>query len=74
MTERAEEILPAHIYRHIHHYHNVIYVRNYYDSLGIPVPRLITEELERMEKESTQLYERERQQGGFLHKREEKIG
>jgi hypothetical protein len=69
--ELADYHVPPHVYRLFHHYHNVIYIKNYWESLGQKAPQLVLDELVRLDKEAAEVIEREKQQGGYLHKRGE---
>ena len=65
----AEHYAPAHVHRLIHHYHNLIYIKNYWESIGQIAPKWVMEELGRSDKEIQEVLDREKQQGGFLHNR-----
>lgn len=65
---RIDEHVPDDIYRAVHHYHNMIYIKNYWESLGQPVDPIFLQELERTHAVVRKVIDRETQQGGSLRK------
>jgi hypothetical protein len=70
-NDKAEYYAPTHMHRFVHHYHNLIYIKNYWESIGQIAPEWVQRELQRADREMQQLIEEEKAEGGFLHKREE---
>jgi len=70
-NDKAEYYAPTHMHRFVHHYHNLIYIKNYWESIGQMAPEWVQRELQRAEQEMQQLIAEEKEEGGFLHKRKE---
>lgn len=71
-AQRAEVHAPAHIHRLTHHYHNLIYVKHYWESIGQPAPPWVLSELVRADREIQELLELEKGRGGALYREEER--
>lgn len=62
--------VPIHVYRMVHHYYNLIHVKEYWDSLGVPPPDWVMEELRRIDTEAREVIIEEKGQGGALDRHE----
>lgn len=69
-AQRAEHYAPAHIHRLVHHYHNLIYAKNYWETIGQQCPQWVNEELIRCDGEIKELLSQEKESGGALHRGE----
>lgn len=69
-AQRAEHYAPTHVWKLVHHYHNLIYVKNYWESIGMQCPAWVGEELQRSDKEIRELLSQEKESGGALHRGE----
>jgi hypothetical protein len=71
-AQRAETHAPAHVHRLTHHYHNLIYIKNYWESVGQQASPWVTEELIRTDQEIQSVLKLEKQKGGALYREESK--
>jgi hypothetical protein len=71
--ERAELDVPDHIWRVTMHYHDLIYIKYYWESIGQAAPSSFIEELERTHKRLMDRLDEERGQGGAFDKRKDPI-
>jgi hypothetical protein len=65
MSEHDRKVPPG-IMLMTHHYHNLIYIRHFWEEQGGQVPKWVGKELSRMDKILQQELEREEGQGGLL--------
>ena len=73
MTDRdhrseANLEVPERVWRMTMHYHDLIYIKNYWESIGQQIPASFAEELERTSARLFEILESERGQGGAYHK------
>lgn len=66
----ANTEVPERIWRMTMHYHDLIYIKHYWESIGQQVPASFNEELARTDARLMELLEDERNQGGAYHKPE----
>ena len=62
--------VPPKIHRLAHHYHNLIYIMDFWERIGQQKPPSFIQEVDRAHQELMAELERERGQGGLLHKGE----
>jgi hypothetical protein len=65
MTEHDRKVPPG-IMLMTHHYHNLIYIRHFWEEQGQQTPKWVGKEMARMDKILQQELEREEGQGGLL--------
>jgi hypothetical protein len=65
MTEHDRKVPPG-IMLMTHHYHNLIYIRHFWEEQGQQTPRWVGDEMARMDKILQQELEKEKGQGGLL--------
>jgi hypothetical protein len=63
----ADEVVPERIWRLTMHYHDLIYIKYYWESIGQQAPQTFLEEMERTNKRLHEYLEVERNQGGAYH-------
>ena len=73
MTEHDRKVPPG-IMLMTHHYHNLIYIRHFWEEQGQQTPRWVGKEMARMDKILQQELEREEGQGGLLRGDEDETG
>lgn len=67
LGEHIDRKVPPKIMRLTQHYHNLIYIRYFWESIGQQPPDWIKDELTRADKALQDELEREKGQGGLLH-------
>ena len=72
-AEKASVDVPEHIWRVTMHYHDLIYIKYYWESIGQPAPPEFMKELERTHKRLMVRLEEENNQGGAFDKRKDHI-
>jgi hypothetical protein len=65
MTEHDRKVPPG-IMLMTHHYHNLIYIRHFWEEQGQQTPKWVGKEMQRMDTILQQELEREEGQGGLL--------
>jgi hypothetical protein len=65
MTEHDRKVPPG-IMLMTHHYHNLIYIRHFWEEQGGQVPKWVGKEMARIDKVLQQELESEEGQGGLL--------
>jgi hypothetical protein len=68
MSTRSEKYIPDHIWKITMHYHDLIYIKSYWESIGQPPPEFVLEELQRVHDILPDLLDEEKGQGGAYHK------
>lgn len=66
LHERLDHKVPPGMMRITQHYHNLIYIRYFYESIGQQPPEWVKKEMTRVDKVLQQEIDREYQQGGLL--------
>ena len=64
MTEHDRKVPPG-IMLMTHHYHNLIYIRHFWEEQGQQTPRWVGKEMERMDKMLQQELEEKKAKVGF---------
>jgi hypothetical protein len=64
---------PDHIWKAAMHYHDLIYIKAYWESIGQSVPNVFAKELERAHSAFIHLLTEEEGQGGAYHEWDKKI-
>ena len=67
--EHIDKMVPPKIMRLTQHYHNLIYIRYFWESIGQQPPDWIKGEMLRADQALRRELEREEGQGGLLHRR-----
>lgn len=73
MTEKADKLVPEHIWRVTMHYHDLIYIKAFWESIGQVAPTSFTQELERTHQRLLEALDDERGQGGAFHEPKGKL-
>jgi hypothetical protein len=68
MSVRSDKFIPDHIWKITMHYHDLIYIKSYWESIGQHAPPFVLEELQRVHDILPTLLEEEQGQGGAYHK------
>jgi len=58
--------VPQNIHHVTHHYHNLIYIKNYWESIGQQVPSDFSAELQRAHKHLLEVLQIEKGRGGAI--------
>lgn len=64
----ANTEVPERIWRATMHYHDLIYIKHYWESIGQQIPASFAEELQRTHGRLMEMLEDERNQGGAYYK------
>ena len=66
--EHIDRLVPPKIYRLTMHFHNLIYIRFFYEQIGQQPPKWVTSEMQRVQDITIEHLERENAQGGAFWK------